>query len=280
MSESMDEKGSLLAPGSSPVRKESRPMVNSSAKKVVVENIASFFKTWVSVISLVGVIVIALFGFSFVQRPRTSFYDRSSKSSFKSNKFTLYSTEFDDGDSIPVDYTCFASDGGVSPPLKWTNAPSGTVQFMLLLSTENDDTNKGDTCTRYDWVLYDIPADTTKIKEGNSDNVGTEGGTFPNTSGVTKYYYKPPCPQGEGEKTYTYTLYALSDDLAKIAKKSNDDDYYKFAGPELLIEAEKNGIILDTASFTATITCDDDACSQKGGVKGLITNADDDGACI
>jgi phosphatidylethanolamine-binding protein (PEBP) family uncharacterized protein len=279
MYESMEEKGSLLGPECSPA-KESRPLVNS-AKKVVVENIASFFKTWVSVISLVGVIIMALFGFSFIQRPRTSYYDRSSKSQLKSSStFTIYSSEFEDGDRMPTEYTCIASDGGISPPLKWKNAPSGTVQYMLLLSTINDDPDQDAPCVRYDWTLYDIPADTSEIKEGNSDDVGTEGGTFPNESGVSKYYYKPPCPHGEGEKTYTYTLYALSDDLVKIAKKSNDDDYYKYAGPELLIEAEQNGIILDTASLDVKIYCENVSCSQMGRRKALITNPDDDGACI
>jgi phosphatidylethanolamine-binding protein (PEBP) family uncharacterized protein len=252
----------------------------TSARKVVVENILYFFKSSMSVVALIGVISVAFLGFSFIQRPRSSFYDRSSKSSFKSSKFTLSSTAFDDGDSLPVEYTCSGSNGGASPPLKWSNPPSGTVQYMLLLSTTNDDKDKGDTCIRYDWVLYDISADTTKIKEGNSDNVGTEGGTFPNTSGEAKYYYKPPCPRGDGEKSYTFTLYALSDDLAKIAKKTNDDDYYKYVGPELLIEAEQNGIILDTATLSATIYCSDDECSEKGGVNGLVTNPDDDGACI
>jgi formylglycine-generating enzyme required for sulfatase activity len=55
------------------------------------------------------------------------------------------------------------------------------------------------------WVLYDIPASVHGLAK-NVSGVGTLG----NNSVNGKTAYAPPCSQGPGSKSYTYTLYALS----------------------------------------------------------------------
>jgi phosphatidylethanolamine-binding protein (PEBP) family uncharacterized protein len=62
-----------------------------------------------------------------------------------------------------------------------------------------------DGSTRWNWVLYGIPSSATGLDE-NSQGVGTVG----TGSHGTVMQYDPPCPQGPGAKTYTFTLYALS----------------------------------------------------------------------
>jgi phosphatidylethanolamine-binding protein (PEBP) family uncharacterized protein len=99
--------------------------------------------------------------------------------------------------TLPVTYTC---DGDAkSPPLTWTGAPSNTVQFALLMTTIPTGGS-----TKYNWVLYNIPATTTQITTGSS--VGTVG-QADDGAGTN---YAPPCSQGPGLKQYTFTVYALS----------------------------------------------------------------------
>jgi phosphatidylethanolamine-binding protein (PEBP) family uncharacterized protein len=111
--------------------------------------------------------------------------------------FALSSTAFVDGGTLPVEYTCDGA--GNSPPLTWSNAPAGTVEFAILMTTLANDGLK------WNWVLYGVPASATSLAE-NAANVGTAG----LTSDGPKLAYSPPCSQGPGAKTYTFTIYALS----------------------------------------------------------------------
>ena len=114
--------------------------------------------------------------------------------------FTLTSSAFVAGGSLPSQYTCDGSLGMLShnPPLAWTGAPSGTVTFALTISTIALDG------TKWNWVLYNIPNTVSSLAEATT--LGTAGVS---TDGPDLRYY-PPCSTGPGEKTYTFTLYALS----------------------------------------------------------------------
>ena len=147
--------------------------------------------------------------------------------------FTLSCPDMtESGGLLPFANTCLPANGGVSPALQWSGAPSDTKQYMLAMWSRADTA----VCNRYEWVLYNIPASTTSIAAGNPDNIGTFGGSFP---GVPKYEYASPCPDGTGYKTYYFTLYALNDDLSAYVDSVNDD-YYKRVGPELLLEVRLN----------------------------------------
>ena len=112
--------------------------------------------------------------------------------------FSLTSSAFVEGGAYATTYTC---DGAKStPPLAWANPPSGTKAFVLLMTTQPDNTT-----TKWNWVLYDIPSTTTAFS-ANTSGVGTLG----NADDGAGTAYAPPCSQGPGAKTYTFTLYALS----------------------------------------------------------------------
>lgn len=99
---------------------------------------------------------------------------------------------------MAADYSC---DGmGSSPGLDWSGAPAGTREFALLMSTL-----PGDGSTKYNWVLYNIPATRSSLPR---DSFGT--GTPGVGSDGPMAAYQAPCSQGPGAKTYTFTLYALS----------------------------------------------------------------------
>ena len=121
-------------------------------------------------------------------------------SSSSSSSLTLTSSAFVAGGTLPSQYTCDGTLGmsSHSPPLAWTGAPSGTVTFALTITTIALDG------TKYNWVLYNIPNTVTSLTEATT--LGTAGVS---TDGSELRYY-PPCSTGPGEKTYTFTLYALS----------------------------------------------------------------------
>ncbi|NJD32322.1 MAG: YHYH protein [Gammaproteobacteria bacterium] len=115
-----------------------------------------------------------------------------------SSSFTLTSSAVPSGGALSAEYTC---DGrGSTLPLAWSGAPAGTREFALLMTTL-----PGDGTTRWNWVVYGIPSGTSSLPR-DAFGVGTVGvGSDSPTA-----EYDPPCSQGPGAKTYTYTLYALS----------------------------------------------------------------------
>jgi len=116
---------------------------------------------------------------------------------FGTSAFTFGSAAFTDGGRLASTYTC---DGAsVSPPLAWSGAPAATVEYALTLTTLALDG------TKYNWVLYGIPASVTSLAQGTA-GVGTAGRS---TDGPELRYYAP-CSTGPGDMVYTFTLHALS----------------------------------------------------------------------
>jgi phosphatidylethanolamine-binding protein (PEBP) family uncharacterized protein len=116
---------------------------------------------------------------------------------FGSSSFSFGSSAFQDGGAISSAYTCDGA--GTSPPLAWADPPSATSEYALTLTTIALDG------TKYNWVLYGIPGSVTSLAQGTS-GVGVAGRS---TDGTELRYYSP-CSTGPGDKTYTFTLYALS----------------------------------------------------------------------
>jgi phosphatidylethanolamine-binding protein (PEBP) family uncharacterized protein len=112
--------------------------------------------------------------------------------------FTLTSDAGIDGGTMQADYT--ADGSGSSPALYWSNAPEGTVEFALMMTTI-----PVDGATKWNWVLYGIPANETGLAE-NTSGVGIGGAS----SHGNAMGYQPPASQGPGPKVYTFTVYALS----------------------------------------------------------------------
>ncbi len=145
----------------------------------------------------------------------------------------LSSSAFVDGGTLPVVYTCDGA--GHSPPLAWTGAPAGTAQFALLMTTLALDG------TKFNWVLYAIPAGTASLAESTT-GVGTAGVS---TDGPELRYY-PPCSTGPGAKTYTFTLYALS------GAPSYGVPAAQVSGP--VVTAAIAGLVRDSARLSVSYT--------------------------
>lgn len=109
--------------------------------------------------------------------------------------FTLRSSAFEDGETIPRQFTCDGRD--LAPPLAWSDVPEGTRSFALVM--DDPDAPHG---TFTHWLLYDIPATTTALLE----HAG--GKALRNSFGRAEY--GGPCPPpGHGPHRYIFTLYAL-----------------------------------------------------------------------
>lgn len=115
-----------------------------------------------------------------------------------SSNLVASSSEFVNNGKLPKKYTCDSL--GVSPPLSWTSAPSGTTSYAI---TMHHITTAGD--KHVYMVLYNIPSSVTSISESVS-GVGLFGVNTVNS----KTSYSPPCSQGPGDKAYIFTIYALS----------------------------------------------------------------------
>lgn len=115
--------------------------------------------------------------------------------------FKLSSSAFEPGGKYPVEYT---GDGaGVSPPLQWTGAPTGTKYYALQLWHKPK--ADGDEIKSY-WVITNIPANVTSL-EKNTRGVGKDGYNDKKRTG-----YDPMNSKGPGVKLYHITMYALSEE--------------------------------------------------------------------
>ena len=150
-----------------------------------------------------------------------------------SSDFSLTSAAFQDGGTLPVVYACDGA--GHSPPLAWSGAPAGTVQFAMLMTTLANDGLK------WNWVMYGIPASAAALAESTSGV-----GTFGLTSDGPNLAYSPPCSQGPGAKIYTFTLYSLS------AAPTFAVPAAEVTGP--VVTSAIAGLVLDSSRVSVTYT--------------------------
>ncbi|HTC78997.1 MAG TPA: YbhB/YbcL family Raf kinase inhibitor-like protein [Terriglobales bacterium] len=119
--------------------------------------------------------------------------------------FTLQSSAFQNGGSIPKKFTCEAAD--VSPELTWSGVPEKTQSFALI--ADDPDAPMG---TWVHWVIYDLPANTAKLPEGvPKQEQAASGAQGKNSSG--KIGYGGPCPPPGKPHRYFFKLYALDSKL-------------------------------------------------------------------
>ncbi|HLX56183.1 MAG TPA: YbhB/YbcL family Raf kinase inhibitor-like protein [Ktedonobacteraceae bacterium] len=116
--------------------------------------------------------------------------------------FTITSPDFKDGGPLSTkqeinQFGCTGSN--IAPELNWTNVPSGTKSFALLMSDYDAPVDGG----FHHWIVYNIPAHAREL-EGNQ--AFTEG-----TNDYGFIGYGGPCPPPTGETHhYLFLLYATN----------------------------------------------------------------------
>src|ERR1041384_6046722 len=85
---------------------------------------------------------------------------------------SLTSPAFAEGANIPSKYTCDAGQTNPSPALTWKDAPANAKSFVLIMHDPDAPLAGGFT----HWVLFDIPATTTRLPENfQAGSVGVSG---------------------------------------------------------------------------------------------------------
>lgn len=140
--------------------------------------------------------------------------------------FSLESSAFKAGEAIPSKYTCDGAD--ISPPLKWQDAPQGTVSFVLTM--DDPDAPRG---VWDHWVVFNIPNTLSELIENHQFKNDVTLGK--NSSANNKY--NGPCPPN-GEHRYFFKLYALDQKLNLPSSATKKD-----------VEAAMQNHILGTAEL-------------------------------
>jgi Raf kinase inhibitor-like YbhB/YbcL family protein len=143
-------------------------------------------------------------------------------------KLSVTSDAFQDGQPIPVQYTCDGADQ--TPPIRWSDAPAGTKSFALVI--DDPDAPSG---TFRHWGVFDIPASARSI--GGGRRIGTE---VANDFG--KPGYGGPCPpKGHGPHHYHFKLFALDTERLEVAANAKVVDVENAATKRAIAKGELIG---------------------------------------
>lgn len=121
------------------------------------------------------------------------------------DSFTITSNSFKDGGVLPNAqiYNHFGCTGkNISPHLKWQGAPKNTKSFAIIAHDPDAPRPEG----WYHWIVLNIPADISSLKEGQQINHPMM--QIKNDFGGIKYGGACP-PKGHGLHHYNFTIYAL-----------------------------------------------------------------------
>lgn len=143
--------------------------------------------------------------------------------------FELNSTAFEQGEPIPVQYSCDGED--ISPTLSWGDPPEGTQSLALIM---DDPDAPGGTWDH--WVLFNIPAGVRELPEAVS--AGDVSATFGKNS-WGRGDYGGPCPPG-GTHRYFFRLYALDTTLS-LGETANKGQVLSAIDGHILAETELMG---------------------------------------
>ena len=125
--------------------------------------------------------------------------------------FTLSSSAFQDGATIPTRHSCEGPD--VSPALTWTDPPPETKSLALIV--DDPDAPVG---TWVHWVLYSIPADVRELPEQAGNGGDLANGAMQGTTDFRRLGYGGPCPPPGPSHRYFFKLYALDAPLSLPAR--------------------------------------------------------------
>lgn len=150
-------------------------------------------------------------------------------------KMTLTSNAFREGSDIPARYTCDGAN--LSPDLNWMHVPAEAQSLVLIV--DDPDAPSG---LFTHWILFDIPANTTGIGEGESG---------PGIAGRNDFQhagYGGPCPPpNHGRHRYFFTLYALDVPSLQLAEGSKRSEVESAMEGHVLYKTQLMGQFQRTA---------------------------------
>lgn len=150
------------------------------------------------------------------------------------------SSAFAQGGVIPDIYSSY--DQNASPPLRWTTGPEGTRSYAIL--TEDPDASTSPLPVVH-WVVWDIPASVTELREGLEsldrleEPMGLRQG--PNTAAGNVGYKGPHPPAGDPPHHYHFEVFAL-DQILNLPAGTNREILVKAMEGHVLARGELVGL--------------------------------------
>ena len=158
--------------------------------------------------------------------------------------FLLVAPDIPQGAVVPER---FAEDSRVSPALKWSGVPAGTLSFALAVTDPDLPAEFNFPRSFAHWLVHDIPGHVRELGEGASGSLAMPKGAVELNSDFVTFKI-PGFGRGWGgpwppdrQHRYVFTLYALKAPKVSIAP---DADLAAFAAAVL-------PVAIDQASFTA-----------------------------
>jgi Raf kinase inhibitor-like YbhB/YbcL family protein len=118
---------------------------------------------------------------------------------------SLSSTAWPDGGMIPTKYSQVGDE--VSPPFSWGAPPEGTASFVLLAHDTDAAIGNG-TDDMLHWMLWNIPASSRGVSEGQPQGNQWPDGTR-QISATGPYFRGPGAAAAGAPHHYVFELYAL-----------------------------------------------------------------------
>jgi Raf kinase inhibitor-like YbhB/YbcL family protein len=150
---------------------------------------------------------------------------------------TLTSSAFSANGTIPRRYTCQGAD--ISVPLEWNGVPAGTKSLILIVDDPDAPDPRAPRMTWVHWVLYNLPASATGLKEGIKPSELPKG-TLEGFNDWKRTGYGGPCPP-IGRHRYFHKLYALDTVLSAMESPTKAD-----------LEQAMKGHVLEKAELIGT----------------------------
>jgi Raf kinase inhibitor-like YbhB/YbcL family protein len=116
----------------------------------------------------------------------------------------------EDGGVIPDKYTQADGATAPSPALDWSQVPPGTQTFVLLMHDPEPVRNKSAKMDITHWLIWNIPATATGLKEGMAAGELADGSRQVSLRG--NGYMGPGAPAGPYHH-YTFELFAIDTKL-------------------------------------------------------------------
>lgn len=129
--------------------------------------------------------------------------------------FTLKSADIEGQAQMKQVFNNFGCKGEkITPELAWVNPPAGTKSFAITMYDPDAPTGSG----WWQWIIFNIPATTTKLVENAGDitkNLVPKGS-------IQSDWYGGLCPPVKGGiHEYIFTIYALSVPTLGLDKNTN-----------------------------------------------------------
>lgn len=150
-----------------------------------------------------------------------------------SGPFTVSSTAFKAGETLPAKYTADGTD--ISPPLTWSGVPAGTVSFAVIA---DDPDAPGGAFTH--WVIFNVPGNATGLQEGMPKLPIIPDLTIQGTNDFGGMGYGGPAPPPGSTHHYRFTVYALDNRMDRITAGATADE----------LKAQMQGHILAQETLT------------------------------